>query len=250
LDFQEARLRPERGGPSQKLSLSFGESAGNSWQEFTYRPTFHDGLDRGANPPAFSEISILKVQLRHSEREDLQLHRAEILHIQSFNPIDVLQKKVSWTTTLAFDTPPDLESLGEKSGRTVHFDAGAGVSGYLLTQTENALVYAMLKANLESNHRWESSFRHGPSLKLGHFLRFTDKWRMGAHHEFFYFEQDSDTRSRYQKSSLGLSWSPTERFELRGHIGALSHLHLRGTAPNASSSSNTKEWSLSLSTLF
>jgi hypothetical protein len=167
---------PETGHKSVRVGAGAGWDGKDSFEEISFRPGYHDLLDRqkGYNPG--SQIEGLHARFRYyNETEKFRLHRLDLVHILSLTPIDALFRKPSWNVSAGWDTVP----VGNGSPGHRVFRLSGGVGGAFQSKLwRSELYYALAEADAEYGRSFIPRFRAGAGGTGGIIVDLLSRWRL------------------------------------------------------------------------
>lgn len=178
LKVPQPGVRPDEGHQSGRVSLGFGQRAGQTYEEFRLRPAYHALMDPPGGYVRGAQINFLDIRLRRYQGagpatpDRLRLETFTLLNIMSLTPRNLLFKSLSWhlnlgaCRTLLRDNDDELLSC---------FSGGTGVTYALGHST---LVYGFINSALESGRHLEYHYAMGMGPALCMITDFTPRWRM------------------------------------------------------------------------
>jgi len=169
--------RPDWGHHASRLALGFGRERGSgdkygNFEELGIKFAYHDLLNHDVGFVPFSEISFPHFTFRYfPDEQRFDVHRIEILQINSFAPRSWLKNSLSWRTLIAYEVPEDLCTFCH----VMHAEGNVGISHALAGDTLRAfeLVGAYAEAGKPLERRW----RVGPQLTAGLLANVTKNWK-------------------------------------------------------------------------
>ncbi len=214
-----ANNRPDLGVSSKKVSFYGGTRAGSQvFSGLQLRPAFHDLYDLDEGYLHFSEVNLLRTDLRYyySPRQ-FRVHELGLVELTSLPPADEISHAMSWLTADGLYSPPDLDC---KHCVAARISGGLGYSRFLAPATENLLASALLKANVEYSGWFAGNVRMGPSLLAQVLSDVSTFGKVGLSGEAFYYPTQVSELRVYEKVTALLAFNPLlnvgKDFELRG----------------------------------
>jgi len=179
-------IRSDQGHGSSRVAWSYGRWFQQNYLSFQYRPAYHQELDpdQGFDHGAAINFFNFDFRYRHASRT-FDLHRLNVLNIESFTPVNGLFSPWSWTVNLETQKTAISENIIRNIAQ---FNAGFGKT--LSFEQQNKYSLSLLIDNqVFSNSKLEkkAAFGLGPRLH----------WRLNYRH----FTWTSDLS--WRKSILG-----------------------------------------------
>jgi hypothetical protein len=173
----EPGVRPDQGHGTSRLSAGFGRRAGEAFQEFAYRPTYHDILDDDAGYARGAQIEFFNMRARHYERQGTRLESFTPIDIFSVSPRDEFLHPKSWGLSAGW------RRVFAKEGREPLAAALDGQLGGSWRVPGDGLVYAMAQAGLRAHHDLEHGYALGAGPRVGALVDPLPRWRIHAYAE-------------------------------------------------------------------
>jgi hypothetical protein len=166
-DFSAERP-PEKGHPSSRLGLAYGENREHSFLELQYRGTLHDLL---ANPHGYenhSELSMGDLRLRY-EHKKVFLERFDLLRLRSVAPSERWIPRSAWSFRAGAGRAKEFACAAWQCLRG-NLEGGYG-AGLALGPV---LAFALAETKLEAGSVFDRGFRWGAGPTGG---LFTPLWK-------------------------------------------------------------------------
>lgn len=193
---------PESGHASSRATVSAGARDGQAFGELTYRPAYHDLLDRDEGYAEGSQIEFSAVTLRYYPKDErLRLQRWDLIHIVSAAPRDEFFRPISWKFRTGLET---REFASGRDGTVFLISPGGGFSWksrYL------GLTFLMLETELAFSGKYDSDYAAGAGASLGTIQRVTDFWKILAQARYIYGVLGDERRGREFSACLRQGFS-------------------------------------------
>ena len=201
---------PDEGHPRKRLRVGAGARRGGSFTELSWRPGYHDLLDRTRGYVPGAEIDALSWRVRYDhDRRRAYLREFKVIDVLSVSPWDPWMKKPSWTVGTGLDTAFEKGRFAGDSliyeghvGTGLAAELGAAGSAWLMAVGEGA-AGAVLR----------DGYRIGGALRAGFVAELGPRWRAGVDgalgaHVF------GDKTPNHRLRTL-INWAPKRPFALR-----------------------------------
>jgi hypothetical protein len=163
---------PERGHPSQRVTVAAGGGPGGAFVETTYRPAYHDLLDPDAGYVEGSMIEFSAITLRRAPARDSSLlHRWDLVHIVSLAPRDAFFHPVSWKVRTGFASRP----FGEREDGLVYSLSPGG--GFAWSNPRLGLYYLLGETALDISGRFDHGYAVSVGGSTGLITHLTEAWK-------------------------------------------------------------------------
>ncbi|MFQ5542862.1 MAG: DUF4105 domain-containing protein [Nitrospiria bacterium] len=207
---------PEQGHGSDRLKLGSGRTDGQIFEEFSYRPAYHDLLAKDTGYGKDSQILFLDLTLRYyNDLHKSKLERLQLIDIISLTPYDQLFKKKSWIFSIGLDTIKDIE-CGLCNALKTHY--GIGLT-YKPSPFAPAVFYTLLDFEVEAARQLEDNFRAGGGGTLGFLVDVTDDWRLQVIGNYLTFPLGHV--SDYAQLAINQRISVNQNLDLRAEFSRL-----------------------------
>ena len=205
-DFSAERP-PEKGHPSARAGLAYGQNRRHDFLELHYRGTLHDLLGNPHGYEGHSELSMGDIRLR-AENKKLFLERADILRLRSVAPRERWIPRTAWhfRAGAARAKEFDCEAWGCLRGGV---EAGAGVGVAL----GPLLFFATMDIEAEGGSVFDRGWRLGAGPGGGIFTNLWSGARLLAEGDWRWRVLGSSVPER--NARLGLSQELHRRWEAR-----------------------------------
>ncbi len=201
---------PELGHGSDWLKIGVGRSAGQTFEEISYRPAYHDLLAKDIGYGKDSQILFLDLTARYyNDLEETKLDRLKIIEIISLTPYDRLLQKKSWRFGFGIDSIKDFDCHFCHSFKTSY---GLGFS-YKSSYANPFLLYALVDSEVEFSKRLDHDYRVGGGGTIGLLLDLTEDWRVQILGNILAFPLGHE--SDYYKVSINQRVALTQHSDLR-----------------------------------
>lgn len=201
---------PEEGHRRHRLQVGEGARRGGSFTELSWRPGYHDLLDRprGFLPGAAIEGFSWRLRYDRDDRK-VYLRDARFVEILSAAPWDSWTRKPSWSAGTGADTAFEL---GKPASRSLVYEGHAG-TGLSVRPWDGALLFGLTQLEgvvgspLRDGWRADGALRAGLAFDLG------TRWRAvldGALSATAFGDRTPNHRLR-----AGLNWAPSRDRALR-----------------------------------
>lgn len=163
-------ISPNNGHKTRLIEVGLGKENSNikrdKFSEFSFRPVFHELLDKDEGYLPTSEISFFTFKLRSDLDSHLKLDSFYPLKITSLNPRDELFKSLSWGVNLGVE-----RKEFKKDSLTPSLDASFGISGKF---NKKSLAFIMIKTAFEQNSKFNENFQIFSGPNLGTIINVSD----------------------------------------------------------------------------
>ena len=201
---------PEDGHKRHRLMLGEGFRNGGSFTELSWRPGYHDLLDRPRGYLPGASIEGLSWRLRYDKDEQhFYVRDLRLVEILSLVPWDSWTRKPSWTAGTGLDTAFEL---GKPAYRSLVYEGHAG-SGFSSSPSDGILFFALLQAEGQVGSPLHDGFSAGGALRAGLVVDLSKDVRAlldGALSARPLGDETPNHRLR-----LGLNWAPSRDRALR-----------------------------------
>jgi hypothetical protein len=155
---------PEEGHLRHRLMVGGGFSKGDSFVELSWRPGYHDLLDRPRGYLPGAEIYGFSWRLRYdTEERRVYVRDVRLVEILSIAPWDSWTRKPSWSAGTGLDTAFEL---GKAPPDSLVYEGHAG-SGLAAAPWDGALAYALAQAEGEVGSPLRDGFTARGALRGG-----------------------------------------------------------------------------------
>ncbi len=155
---------PDEGHRRHRLMLGAGAYDGGAFTELSWRPGYHDLLDRRRGYLPGAAIEGLTWRLRYDSGERLPyLREARLVEISSLAPWDSWTRQPSWSAGTGLDTAYEL---GKTARRSLVYDGYAG-SGLSVEPAEGALAFALAQLEGGVGSALREGWTAGGALRAG-----------------------------------------------------------------------------------
>lgn len=167
--------RPDEGHGTSRITAGLGRRGGETFQEFGYRPTYHDIIDDDSGYVRGAQIEFFDTRLRHYERLGTRIESFTPISIFSLSPRDEFLQPKSWGISAGW--------------RRVHIDKGDeplvttvdGAVGGTWSAPGGSLVYAMAQASARQHHDLERGYALGVGARVGALVDPLPRFRLHAY---------------------------------------------------------------------
>lgn len=201
---------PEDGHKRHRLMIGEGFRKGGSFTELSWRPGYHDLLDRPRGYLPGASIEGLSWRLRYDRDEKhLSVRDLRLVEILSAVPWDSWTRKPSWSAGTGLDA---AFQLGKPASRSLVYEGHVG-SGLSSSPWDGMLLYALAQAEgevgspLRDGYSAGGALRGGAAVDLGKNVRALLDGALSARP---FGDETPDHRLR-----LGLNWAPSRDHALR-----------------------------------
>lgn len=204
---------PDEGHLRKRLMVGAGGRNGGSFAELSWRPGYHDLLDRpnGYVPGASIEGLSWRLRYDHGERRayvrDLRL--GEVL---SVSPWDPWIRKPSWTMGTGLETAFEL---GKPAADSLVYEGHFG-TGLATELGPRASAWGLVVAEGAAGAALREGWRVGGSLCAGAVAQLTGRWR--ALLEGGLSAQPFGDKTPNHRLRLGVNWAPKRDRALRAEF--------------------------------
>jgi hypothetical protein len=201
---------PEEGHLRHRLMAGEGFRKGGSFTELSWRPGYHDLLDRPRGFPPGAEIYGFSGRARYDKDEKhFYVRDLRLIEILSLSPWDSWTKKPSWTEGTGLDTAFEL---GKPAYRSLVYEGHVG-SGVSAAPWDGALAFALAQLEGSVGSALRDGFTAGGALRAGFTVDLNARLRVvldGALSARPFGDPTPNHRLR-----LGLNWAPSANRALR-----------------------------------
>lgn len=155
---------PDEGHRRHRLMIGEGAYNGGSFTEVSWRPGYHDLLDRprGYLPGAAIEGFSWRLRYDRDERH-VYLRDARLVEILSLAPWDSWTRQPSWSAGTGLDTAFEL---GKPAYRSLVYEGHAG-TGLSVEPVEGAIVFALAQLEGSVGSALRDGWTAGGALRAG-----------------------------------------------------------------------------------
>lgn len=216
--------RPDQGHGSARAGIGAGSEAGRRFQEFRFRPAYHDLLDPEEGYTRGSHIEFFDISLRHTDgQHGVRLERFDLLKIASLAPRDRLLTPMSWNVDAAFRRKrfPD-------GSRRVVFGLSGG-PGVTYESSLNALFYGFVEAGVDVSRRFDDTFALGLGPAVGVLAAPAPAFRFNLYARSLRYGLGDAHNAR--EIRMTPAYVPGRQFELRLELSRVREFeHVRNSA--------------------
>ncbi|MBI3558163.1 MAG: DUF4105 domain-containing protein [Deltaproteobacteria bacterium] len=222
----EAGDRPDLGTSSEKISFYGGvKTGGQTYAGLRLRPGFHDLLDLDAGYLPFSEVALLAADLRYyASARQFRVYELQAVALTSLPSVNLVNHGLSWTTNDGLYSPGDLDCKNCVAGR---LSGGLGYSAEVFPGSENVLVSALFKGNVEYSGWFAGNVRLGPSFLTQALVDISDFGKGGLSGEVFYYPTQPRQTRVFEKFAAQLSLNPLVSFSNNIELRAAAAYYFR-----------------------
>ncbi len=164
--------RPDLGHESTRILLAGGIRDDVAYQEFAFRPAYHDLLDDDAGYRAGSEIAFAEAFLRYVPKaKKLHLERLDAVRINSLAPRDRFFKPTSWKAQLGA-----VRRTRQSGHRPLVFGINTGFGW--AHRTFLGLSYVFAETELQLGGALDSNYSLGGGPSIGLTRELSSWWRI------------------------------------------------------------------------
>jgi hypothetical protein len=208
--------RPDKGHGSDRFRFGVGHNDDEPFQEFAYRPAYHDLLAKETGYSKDSEIIFLDIKARYYYESDrFTIDQAKILGLTSLTAYDPILTKPSWRLGFGMDTIRDVDC---NYCNSLKANFGIGMS-YRPEFFSPLQLYGFIDLETEYASELEDDYRVGGSLELGSYVNLSEDWKIqlaGAYNNFS-LGDDKDFFTLTFDQRYSLSQNLDIRIEYRRH---------------------------------
>ncbi|MDE2510465.1 MAG: DUF4105 domain-containing protein [Elusimicrobia bacterium] len=201
---------PEEGHRRHRLSVGYGARNGGTFAEVSWRPGYHDLLDRPRGYLPGAAIEGFSFRLRYDRDEKRAYVRdARLVEILSVAPWDSWTRKPSWSAGTGLDTAFEL---GKPASESLVYEGHVG-TGLSAAPWDGALLFGLAQAEGSIGSPLRDGYRAGGAARAGLIVDFGAHWRVlldGALGATAVGDRTPNHRLR-----AGLNWAPARDFSVR-----------------------------------
>jgi len=199
-DAPPPEVRPDQDHKTSKIGFGIGQEDSTNFLELTWRPAFHDLLDRTGTYNFGTQINYLDTAIRLDQEHGLvQLDKLHFINVYSLRPRSSLYKPWSFKYKIGFDR----DTIFTADVNTYfNLNGGFGLS-YKLAKPLG--FYALVEATAVIDNRFDNkiSFAAGPNL--GFLWQVNNSWKLWLDGNIQYYDKQNN-KNIIEKYSLGNSF--------------------------------------------
>ena len=174
--------QPEDGHPANRLGLGLGARKGHAFTELSFRPAYHDLLDRDAGYTPGSHIQFCSGALRYDTGGNtLKVHRLDLIDIVSLAGRDLFFKPFSWKAGTGLKT---MQLRDGNDHLAYYLRTGGGLA---FPCFGSGLLYGMVEAEGEVTGALKQRFAIGAGPSAGIRQQVNDRWTILAGAKALFF---------------------------------------------------------------
>ena len=154
---------PEDGHLRHRLAAGGGFYNGGSYTELSWRPGYHDLLDRPQGFLPGAEIWGFSGRVRYDSNQHLSIRDVRLVEIMSLAPFDSWSRSPSWTVGTGLDTAFEL---GKPAYRSLVYEGHVG-SGLSVSPWDGMMAFGLAQLEGEVGSPLRDGFTAGGALRAG-----------------------------------------------------------------------------------
>jgi hypothetical protein len=202
-------IPPDEAHLRHRLTAGGGFYNGGSFTELSWRPGYHDLLDRPQGILPGAEIWGFSGRVRYDSNQHIYIRDVRLVEIMSLAPFDSWSRSPSWTAGTGLDTAFEL---GKPAYRSLVYEGHVG-SGLSAAPWDGALVFGMAQLEGDVGSPLRDGFTLGGALRAGLIVDLTAHVRAlldGALSARPFGDPTPNHRLR-----LGVNWAPARDYALK-----------------------------------
>ena len=202
-------IPPENGHLRHRLAAGGGFYNGGSFTELSWRPGYHDLLDRPQGILPGAEIWGFSGRLRYDSDRHIYIRDVRLVEIMSLAPFDSWSRSPSWTAGTGLDTAFEL---GKPAYRSLVYEGHVG-SGLSAAPWDGMMFFGLAQLEGDVGSPLRDGFTAGGALRAGFIVDLGPQVRAlldGALSARPFGDPTPNHRLR-----LGINWAPARDYALK-----------------------------------
>ena len=169
--------QPELGHKTSRASIGGGWRNNDTFEEATFRGSYHDLLDPEVGYTPDAQIEMASVTVRHYNRADqTRVERATLLNLLSLSPIDSVFHAPSWKLNVGMNTIRHHDCQLCSNG---FFNGGIG-GAKELRLLKREVLFAFAETEASVSKAYDEMHRIGGGGTVGILADMTERWKIMA----------------------------------------------------------------------